>query len=432
MTLVNSKSLVHLLSSTIVSQALLSASSFAVGLLLIRHHNDAQYGYYVLITVALLLLSGLQNAYFGPDLTIRLHREDEQERRDLIGGVFRVQRIIVGWAGTLGALIVGALWLAGALDGDLTMLLVAAFVAATAVVFREFFRMVLLIYQQPRRVLLRDMVHVAIFVAGAFAATFTTQPALGAIIALTVAAAISGVLLASALWRLEPWNIDGAPTILHDFFPVGMWSMSGSAIHWGFSQGYTYIVAAMLDVQTLAAIAATRLLLMPVNLLSNGIMQTMVPTSSRWLHELGARRLYRRLLLFSCGFALIVLCYFGVMWLLRDWLFTNVLKKNFSYRDALLALWAAIFLFTTLRDQMSSLLIVRGRLRQMSTLTLFCAVTALTSSYLAIRVMGATGALVGLLLGEVMSFVGIALLAYQESHRHGAEEPRGAAVPTGN
>lgn len=419
----SSGSLVHLLSSTIVSQALLSGSSFAVGLLLIRQQNDAQYGYYVLITVALLLLASLQNAYFGPDLAIRLHRERRDVGRDLTGGVYRVQRVIVAWASGLAALFTAVLWLTGVLDGQSTGLILAAIAAAAAVVFREYFRLVLMIYQQPLRVLVCDVVHVTIFVGGAFISTLTAAPALGTVIALALAATTSGIMLAVTLWRHEPWNIDGAPTVLRDFFPVGMWSMSGSAIHWGFSQGYTYIVAAMLDVQTLAAIAATRLLLMPVNLLSSGIMQTMVPTASRWLNEHGVRQVYRRLMLFCAGFALILVCYLSATWILRDWIFTHVLKKQFADRDALLALWGAIFLCTTIRDQTATLLIVRGRQRQMSTVTLVCAVTALTTSFLAIRVIGATGALAGLLLGELISFVGICFLAYQELGRAAVEVP---------
>ena len=62
-----SKSLfVRMLSGAVLDQALLSAANFLVGLVLIRHTSDLQYGYYILVTNAFLLLTSLQNAYIAP------------------------------------------------------------------------------------------------------------------------------------------------------------------------------------------------------------------------------------------------------------------------------------------------------------------------------------------------------------------------------
>ena len=81
----------------------------------------------------------------------------------------------------------------------------------------------------------------------------------------------------------------------------------------------------------MAAIAATRLLLMPVNLLSQGISQMMLPTASQWLNDHSARRVFRRLLLFCAAAALASIGYCVVMWLMRDWIFSHVLKKQIEH-----------------------------------------------------------------------------------------------------
>ena len=47
----------RMLGSAVTSQAVLSAASFAVGLLLIRHTSDLQYGYFILASSAVLLIA---------------------------------------------------------------------------------------------------------------------------------------------------------------------------------------------------------------------------------------------------------------------------------------------------------------------------------------------------------------------------------------
>ena len=64
----------RLLGSAVVSQALLSAASLVIGLVLIRRTSDLQYGYFILASNAILLLASLQNAFFGPALAARRWR----------------------------------------------------------------------------------------------------------------------------------------------------------------------------------------------------------------------------------------------------------------------------------------------------------------------------------------------------------------------
>lgn len=407
----------RLLSSAVLSQAVVSAGNLLVGLLLIRRQSDAQYGYYVLVTATLLLLTGLQVGFIQPPMVVRLARFDELARRELIGGLIREQRRVLLLAGGLAALLTCALWGGALIDGSLATLLLAGVIAAAATLSREFFRMVLMAYRQPIEVLLSDLAYVVFLVGGAFLATLSPLPAATAVLTLSLAGAVGGTMLARALWRHEPWKIDGARGIFREIAPTGSWSVSGAGIHWAFNQGYTYLVAGLLDVQAVAAIAATRLLLMPVNLLSTGMFQIVLPTASKWLHQHGAARLFRRLLLLCAGLSALAVCYFGLMWNLRDWIFGHVFKKQFAHRDALLVLWSLIFLGMLLRDQLAPLLVARERLAQMTILVALSATLALAVSYLAIGQIGAPGALAGVLTGEMVNVLGIAILSGMEIGR---------------
>lgn len=405
----------RLLSSAVVSQSLLSAASFAVGLILIRGTTDIQYGYYILASSAILLLVSLQNAFFSPPLAIRLTQLDRPGRGELVGGLYREQRRMLPALGVITVVVALGLWYAGVLDARTGPLVLATVTAALAILHREYFRMVLYAHRRPHDVLRTDMFYVVLMVAGVFVATLTPAPAVTAVFTLSLAAVASGILLSRALHRHEPWNIRGAPGILQEIAPLAAWSTAGAAIHWTFSQGYIYLVAGVLDVTAVAAIAATRLLMMPVNLLSTGIGSLMLPLASGWLHRHGILLLRRRLYLFALGLAAATVCYFAVLWFLRDWIFAVVLKKQFMQRDALLLLWGAIFLVMAVRGQLVYLLAAQGRFRVMSLLTLVSAVMALTASYVGMLRFGVAGALAGMLIGELINAAGIVILSFRQA-----------------
>jgi O-antigen/teichoic acid export membrane protein len=105
------------------------------------------------------------------------------------------------------------------------------------------------------------------------------------------------------------------------------------------------------------------------------------------------------------------------MWLARDWIFTVILHKHFAHRDLLLGLWCSVALVTTFRDQFLYFLITRSQFRSTSWLTCGSAVTALTVTIVSLHLVGAIGALFGLLAGEVVNVAGIVALSLREVHQ---------------
>jgi O-antigen/teichoic acid export membrane protein len=408
---------VRLLGSAVIVQALLSAGSLGVGLILIRNATNAQYGSYVLVLNALLLVTALQNNFIQVPMVHRMTRLDTLGRADLIGGLLRAQRRLVPFLGAAAVAITLALCLCGALSLHTTVLVLAAVAAALATLYREFFRMVLLAYRRPIEVMRVDLLYVVMLVCGAFLATLTRAPAIVTVLILCAAATTAGILLSKLLWRHQPWNIHGARGILLQMVPVGAWTVAGAAIHWTFSQGYNYLIVGTLDVNAVAAAAATRILLMPVNMLSTGIGSLMLPTASGWLLSHGARTVFKRLSLLAAGLAGLALCYLGVVWICRDWIFASMLHKQFEQRDLLLKLWSVIFLLMIFRDQLLFLPLTRTRYRPLTALTFCSAVLSLAVSYASMVRIGVAGALVGVLSGEILSVVGLVVFGLIEIQR---------------
>jgi len=65
------------------------------------------------------------------------------------------------------------------------------------------------------------------------------------------------------------------------------------------------------------------------------------------------------------------------------------------------------------RNQLAYLLAAQGRFRVQSLLTLACAVISLAASYWGMLRFGVAGALVGLLIGELISVIGIVILSFR-------------------
>ena len=405
---------VQMISSAMLSQALLSAGNFLVGLLLIRGASHAQYGYYVLIITAVQLLVQVQLAFIQPFMVRCLAGTDRVARREIVGGAYREQRRWLSVAaGFAGCLVLG-LWYAKVLDSSMALIVLVSIFTALASMYREYFRAVLLAYRIPLKAFQVDVFYVLLLSSGAYLATLSNAPARTAALTLGLAALVGGWLLSGMVWRHEGWDSAGAPRVLKDMAPFGTWAVVGAAIHWTFAQGFIYIVAGTLSVNAVAAVSATRLLLMPVNLMSAGLGQMTFPTVSRWLNFHSVSDVFKRLSLLAVGIAGLGMLYISLMWFFRDWIFTNVTKGQFEHRDTLLLLWSAIFLLMGMRDQMYFLPAACGRYRIMAWLTLATAIFSLVTCYVCMRKFGVVGALIGVLSGEAFNILGFIALSLRE------------------
>jgi O-antigen/teichoic acid export membrane protein len=405
------------LSSAVIVQALLSAGNLAVGLILIRHAPDAQYGYYVLVLNALMLITGAQTQFIGPAMVQRITVLPKPERANFIGGLFNDQQRLLPILGFLAVIVAAALAFTHVLDVHELVLVGAAIAAALAAMYREFFRMVFLAYRLPTQVLRVDFLYVGMLVVGAALSTLTPYAANITVTVLFAAALTGGLLLSRALARVEPFNHSANGGILRELAPIGAWTVAGGMIHWTYSQGYNFLIVGTLDVKAVAAVAATRLLMMPINMLSTGVGSLMLPTASAWLQEYRPSVVFRRLLLICCGLSALALCYLSVIWFMRGFIFDDILHKQFENRDLLVTLWSVIFLLMIFRDQLLFLPLARARYRALTVLTMACAVLSLSVSYFSMLRMGTLGALVGVLTGETINVLGLVVMSFIEMRR---------------
>lgn len=407
----------RMMGSTVVSQALLSASSFFVATYLLRLIGPESYGYYVLVTTGILLFANLQGAFFLTPTLVILPASTSHERGVYLGGLFRLRhRATLSVALAIAAAGLGA-WALGMIDARMLALVLVGTTAGLAAVFREFVRGVLLAQHLGVTVLHGDILYAVLLVAGSVASAFLPHPELMALAGLGLGALCSGLFLDWRLWRFEPWDRAHRQPVLNRLVHVGGWSAFGSMVHWSFSQGYTYVVAALVDVRAVAALAATRLLVMPLNLLSSGINQSMYPLVSRWNVSDGLRPTVRRVAKVGGVLLLLGALYVLVAWLARNLFFDQLLKRTFEGQDQLLLFWSILFLLMMVRDQFNCLLVVRSKTKVLSYVTLASAITALLTIRIAVPLVGSVGAIAGIITGELLNMTGMAVLTYAELRR---------------
>lgn len=407
--------LARLFGSSIADQAMLSAANFGVGLILIRYAAEAQYGYYILAFNTMMLLTTLQGTFIGTPMVIRLPGLDQAARRQWMGSLLRDQKWLGAAGGALALVVALAGWAMGLFDGESTLVVVAAIGLVLAALYREYLRGILLMYHRPQQVLGADAIYVAVLLAGCALAVRTPVAAAGALLVGTMAA----LACASVLRRVLANDIerDAAPGRLREIARMGFWAASGGVIYWLFNQGYNFLTAATLDLAAVAALAASRLTLMPINLLLAGMQKQLTPLASDWMHGMGARRTLRRLMLFSLALALFTLLYGAVIWLLRDWIFLDLMRKDSPQRDLLLVLWIGLFVLMVIREPIMMVPLLRQRFRALSAATLVCALIALAISYVGMLQLGPVGAVIGILTGEACYGLAVIVMAWREVRR---------------
>jgi O-antigen/teichoic acid export membrane protein len=398
-------------SSTVANQALLSAANLLVGLILIRGTADVQYGYYVLIFNSILLLNSLQGAFISPPLAMRLAKATPQQAASLVGGIFRAQNRVLGVALVVVLVLLGGAWLAKLIENELALLLLVGLLSITAALLREFFRMVFFVNRQPMVVIKSDAVFVAGQLAGVWFAKKTAMPVVLALLAFSVAAFVASAMLWRALKRRDGLDPTASPSVWRELAGTGIWATAGAGSHWAFSQGYNYVVAGVLDVAAVSALAATRLLMMPINLLSSGVAPLLMPFGLEWMHSHGRAAVLRRSVVIATVLTTLSAIYLLILWFLQDWIFDHLMHKRYPHAQTLMAIWSATFLIAIFRDQIRVLPAVCDRFRQLWLATTCSATTSLVCGFFALRAWGIVGAPLAVLLGEFINCAYLVVLS---------------------
>ncbi|HEV2700139.1 MAG TPA: hypothetical protein VGV09_00805 [Steroidobacteraceae bacterium] len=386
-------------------------------LILLRYATNEQYGYYVLVSGGVMIVTSLQGSLIGPAMVNRLSQLGPEGRADLIGGLYAGQRRILPRLFGLGAVSTFILWLSHRLDSATAGLVLVALTAGWTGLYRQFFRMVSNAYRSAKAALRGDLAYTGLLLGGAVAGIATQSPALVTLVFMSFGGIASGLVNSRLQWREERWNVRASAKVWRAIAAVGIWPAAGTVAFWAYNQGYNYLIAGTVNLTAVAALASTRTVMMPVTLISTGINPLMLATVSGWLTQHGVQTTRRRVTLAAAAMAALALCYAALFWPLRDFIFTRILHKSFAQRDLMLLLWWLASVAMVARDQFINFVLARVRYRSLTGLTVVNAIIALTVTFIMVGRIGAAGAAIGVLVGELVNVLGLITLSHLEVRR---------------
>ena len=412
-----SSRLLGLFSSSVVDQILLSAANFFVGFMLIRRTSDVDYGLFVLVQSAILLIVSAQNSWLSGPISVLGPKRSPEARRDMVGAIETSQRRILNRLVLVALLGPVLAYFLGFCSGLVAIVMALGVIACHAALRREYVRSVLLMYARPNSVLRADLFYIGALLIGALLAAYGPKPGiLWAVGALVSSAGLGSLAAHRSVARNPGWTTGDATPYWREIRPLGTWAVVGSVIYWSFGQSYNYMLVTRLGLIAVANVNAARLLLMPTFVVALGIKSLLVPSAATWLAESGLKALTKRLIVFGSGIVVLDLAYIAFVWVFRDWFTADFLHKTIGDRDVLLLLWASLALIGLVRDVLMCALVALEHFKPMAWLTGFSAAISLGLMWFGMSWWGARAVLIGQIVGEVTNLIGIVLLL-QRQHR---------------
>ncbi|MBV61965.1 MAG: hypothetical protein CMH65_11785 [Nevskiales bacterium] len=400
---------------SLVDQAMLSATNFAIGLLFIRLASKSDYGLYAQFFGILMLSQALQNAVSNAPLISLGPKLRQRRRRSLSAHLLKLQSLISALAAVIAVVAVSLL--SGMLSiPELTATVGYGFgVALLGQWLREYVRNYHFCLFRPGLALITDMIYSVCVATGLLAAAlggvFGTETVL---VTLGVAGLISGL---AGLVLLGPKPITRshgrARPALGRAWDVSRWTLPSVFLSWVSNNTFAFVVAAIIGLAAAADISAARLLLMPAGLCLTAWTKVFAPRMSKWWGQ-GERDKIRQLAQYSgVGLITLIVGYTAVLLIAFPLLEGLLLGDRYSTASGLIPLWALFFCVNAARGIGTSVLVGAERFRDLFLFGIAGTVVSLLASIAGTWALGTGGAVIGLTLGELSLLLLIATVGRQ-------------------
>lgn len=386
-----------------VDQALVSALSFGLAILLIHFGSKAEYGLFSQLINLQSLFSPLHAGIFASAYLALASKMDGERLLEYRTAMARAE---IGMTTLWAAAVIGAFLAAGRLfSPTITPNVSWSFgVALLALWWREFVRQMKFAAMQYDQALRVDITYVAVTAActiGALAAWRVTSSsvlwsmAVGGCLASAVplVSAIRGVILDDGAVRrdvIASWK-------------VGRWEAMGSMVSWVYAQSYVYFAALHSGLDGAAEVSAGRLLGTPLTLMWASYANVLRPNASRLLagdSRLEIRRLAARSALFVAGSSL---CYALALFAVIPVLNQSLFGGKFEHLRSLSMWWIVYIMLAGLSTVASSVLRSALEFRQVFNRQAASCAAAVILLTLALKVPALESLVMALVIVEAIS-----------------------------
>lgn len=347
--------------SSIVDQALLSALNFGVGVYLISFAAKEVYGLYVQLFAVGVLLCGVIDALIGNAIANLMSRSEPDEIDAVMADAQVLARLLGVGLGILSCIGAWVLQIQTGSHGHEAVTAISFGAYIVSLTFRDFKRASLNLRQRATEVLRLDATYAVLAALGgaavhALGSATVSQVFATLCLANALATASTTSVIQGAFWASREVLV-GRFT---QFWGLTRWALPGLATGWLGNSVYLYIVGFSLGLAATAELNASRLLLMPITLLTVAWQQMSRADIARLVKD-GTRTGFNRFLLKSAVvIALPVAVYLLVLFELFDEVVSFVSLQRYEHLTELLRFWVVYALMYAVKFVGTCLLVGFG------------------------------------------------------------------------
>ena len=369
----------------VIDVAALSASNFILSLFVIRELGDSNYAIYMNIFSMLMLLSTLQNAFLNTTLSVKYAKinvhKTKLNKASSLCYVANVVYLIF---------LVPVIFLMFKLN---IFLVISVYLAFVFYLSRELFRIYNYVFDRRKLIVISALISFMVTLLGLIAPILVDFKVVKLSYLYSVIA-LSGVIgLIILIYRCK-FTVPSAAEIkstLNDIVDVGRWSSVGSLATWAQNNSYTYLATLIVGLEATAALAISRLIIMPINLVASGIYMAEKPQWAK-LFSIDKKQLTAIMIVF-------VLCYSSLV-LIALPLIEALLKVTINLW--ILLTWFLACLIQSFKFSNSNILIVSEDFKYMALMGIKVSLLGVLLSTLLGFYFGAIGIVIGFVLGELL------------------------------
>jgi len=386
-----------------IDQGLLSAINLGVQILLINTVTKSDYGYYAIAFSIIMYMMSFQNAVVNTPITVSIASKTEDEINRYVSSVFSGQLIALAFIVIFGSVITSILYFFG-LGEEESLIVASLCIGSFGILNREFLRAYFFAVEEPGRVLKLDFYYGVIYLGLICIAYLLFKINVPLIIIFMGFAAGFDSLILNKRFKFD-FNFTNIKNSYNENWQMGKWSLLSVTLTHLQNYSYLYVIGALLGSAAMADVSASRLLLMPLGLLTIGWGNVVRPYGSKLREQNQLKKFFWNLVLAGLAFPVLVLLITLILYFSSDILLEYVFTKDYDTVFDYLFYWAILTSAQFLRLNANYGLQVIKKFRSIAKVNASAALFVILLTFILTLQYQIAGALIASLIGQLFFIV---------------------------
>ncbi len=382
------------ITASVIDQFLVSGSMFGLNLVLIWLATPGAYGHFILVFGLYLLAFGAQHALVLLPVSVLFAGRSHARQNATLRMLSTLDLALV----VSTAILVAGL---AALFSLSALLCLGAGLLVITLSTRELARTVFITRQEPRRLLVLDLIFISATWVALPALWHVTAPAEATVFALALGSAMASVAASPALHR-QPLRLQRALKRYNSYWQKSRWALVGAGLTEAQLRLYIFVVELARGSAALGVLHAGRVMINPITMAAFAWGKAIRPVVASHLDQGEAQTAFRFVIKGLGGLMVFAIGYYVALFAAWPWLEPHIFATANQDFGTLLLLWAIFGIVSLPTIALTIFLQAQHRFRELTAIT---AVSVATSSLLLMSMfleLDLSWAIVALLIGEVV------------------------------